>query len=168
MNIFYGGAIQGLGGSGSERINTNAELIHHIKLLGHHVLTEHTALPTHKERLAFLERTLGPFPKSGIERKIAVRNKMIECVEGDIGAAIFELSHPSLGTGNELAHAYLRPRMGLEEIPVLALYQKNYWSSGLSTMIKGINKEEVACFTLYEYSSVEDAKDFLGNFLGAK
>ena len=52
---------------------------------------------------------------------------MIELIEGDIDAAIFEVSTPSLNTGIEIAHAYLRPRLGLMAIPVFALYQKNYW-----------------------------------------
>jgi hypothetical protein len=47
----------------------------------------------------------------GIERRIYVRNKMIEGIESDIAAAVFKISTPSLGTGVEIAHTYLRPRM---------------------------------------------------------
>jgi hypothetical protein len=55
-----------------------------------------------------------------------MRNKMIEAIEGEIKAAIFEVSTPSLGTGIEIAHAYLRLRLGLSRIPLLALYEKDY------------------------------------------
>jgi hypothetical protein len=36
------------------------------------------------------------------------------------------VSTSSLGTGIELAHAYLRPGLGLPAIPVIALYQEDY------------------------------------------
>jgi len=39
---------------------------------------------------------------------------MIEGVEGDIDTAVFEVSTPSLGTGIEISHVYLRPRMNLK------------------------------------------------------
>ena len=38
-----------------------------------------------------------------------------------IDAAVFEVSTPSLGTGIEIAHTYLRPRLGLPAIPMLAV-----------------------------------------------
>ena len=79
---------------------------------------------------------------------------MIEAIEGDIKAAIFEVSNPSLGTGIEIAHAYLRPRVGLSLIPVLALYKKDYWPNKPSTMIKGISKDIVPHFTLKEYKNL--------------
>jgi hypothetical protein len=90
---------------------------------------------------------------------------MIEAIEGDIKATIFEVSTPSLGTGIEIAHAYLRPRIGLSLIPVLALYEKDYWPNKLSTMIKGISKETVPHFTLIEYKNLEDGKKIINEFL---
>jgi hypothetical protein len=89
---------------------------------------------------------------------------MIEAIEGEISAAIFEVSTPSLGTGIEISHAYLRPRLGLSAIPVLALYEKNYWPNKLSTMIKGISKEEVPNFTLIEYKEFRDIDMILKEF----
>jgi hypothetical protein len=90
---------------------------------------------------------------------------MIEGIEGKIKAAIFEVSTPSLGTGIEIAHAYLRPRTGLSLIPVLALYEKDYWPNKLSTMIKGISKETVPHFTLKEYKNLEQGKKIIDEFL---
>jgi hypothetical protein len=112
------------------------------------------------------EKEFGPIPREGIERTIYGRNKPIEIIEGDVAAAIFEVSVPGLGTGIELAHAYLRPRMGLKEIPVLALYEKGYWPNNVSTMVRGITKEKVPSFTLREYSSLEEAKGIIEEFLG--
>jgi hypothetical protein len=65
----------------------------------------------------------------------------------------------------ELAHAYLRPRIGLSLIPVLALYEKDYWPNKLSTMIRGISTENVPHFTLKEYKNLEDGKKILNEFL---
>ena len=90
---------------------------------------------------------------------------MIELIEGDIDAAVFEVSTPSLGTGIEIAHAYLRPRLGLTAIPVFALYQKNYWPNNLSTMIRGITKDEVADFVIQEYDKPGDTAEFIPKLL---
>ena len=89
---------------------------------------------------------------------------IIEAIESDIKAAVFEVSTPSLGTGVEIAHAYLRPRMGLKEIPILALYEKNYWPNKLSTMIRGISSEELQNFNLVEYASIDDVEKIIHNF----
>ncbi len=90
---------------------------------------------------------------------------MIEFIEGDIDAAFFEVSTPSLGTEIEIAHAYLRPRLGLPATPVFALYQKNYWPNNLSTMIRGITKDEVANFVVKEYDEPGNAAEFIPELL---
>ena len=43
----------------------------------------------------------------------------------------------------ELAHACLRPRLGLVPVPVVALYQTGFWPNRLSSMIRGIDTAEV-------------------------
>jgi len=89
---------------------------------------------------------------------------MIEAIEGDINAVVFEVSTPSIGTGVEIAHAYLRPRLGLTTIPILALYEKNYWPNKLSTMIKGISNKNIPHFTLKEYENLEDTERIIKEF----
>jgi len=83
-----------------------------------------------------------------------------------IEAAVFEVSTPSLGTGIEITHAYLRPRLGLPEIPVIALYQKGYWPNNLSTMIRGITRDEVSNFMLKVYDEPSNAGKFIPELLG--
>ena len=61
----------------------------------------------------------------------------------------------------EVAHAYLRPRLVLTAIPVFALYQKNYWPNNLSTMIRGITKDEVSNFVVKEYDEPGNAAEFI-------
>lgn len=162
--VFYGAAIQGAKDR-KERSQVHKSFIETIQKQGYKVATEHTTGKTYEEAIQKLEQAIGPLPKDEQQRKIYVRNKMIETIEGDVKATIFEVSTPSLGTGIELAHAYLRPRIGLSLIPVLALYEKDYWPNKLSTMIKGISKEEIPHFTLKEYKNLNDGKQIINDFL---
>lgn len=161
--IFYGAAIQGARNR-KERSQVHDFFIKTIQKQDYEVYTEHTTGKTYEEAIKKLELAIGPLPKNELERKIYVRNKMIEAIEGDIKAAIFEVSCPSLGTGIEIAHAYLRPRVGLAGIPVLALYEKEYWPNKLSTMIQGISTEKIPLFSLKEYTNLEDGKKILKQF----
>ena len=162
--VFYGAAIQG-SRDRKERSQVHEFFIKTIQKQDYEVYTEHTTGKTYEEAIQKLEQAIGPLPKDELERKIYVRNKMIDAIEGDIEAVIFEVSTPSLGTGIEIAHAYLRPRIGLSLIPVLALYEKDYWPNKLSTMISGISTENVPHFTLKEYKNLEDGKKILNEFL---
>jgi hypothetical protein len=129
------------------------------------VVTEHTTGKTYDEAIAKLQQAIGTLPPPGIERRRYVRNAMINAVEGDIAAAVFEVSVPSLGTGIEIAHAYLRPRMHLPEIPILALYEKDYWPNKLSTMIQGITQKDAAHFELHEYSTEDELTHSIPKFM---
>jgi hypothetical protein len=162
--VFYGAALQGAKDR-KERSHVHEFFINTIQNQDYKVYTEHTTGKSYDEAILKLEQAIGPIPKDMQQRKIYVRNKMIEGIEGEIKAAIFEVSTPSLGTGIEIAHAYLRPRTGLSLIPVLALYEKDYWSNKLSTMIKGISKETVPHFTLKEYKNLEQGKKIINEFL---
>jgi uncharacterized protein YhaN len=162
--VFYGAAIQG-SRDRKERSQVHESFIKTIQKQDYEVYTEHTTGKTYEEAIQKLEQAIGPLPKDELQRKIYVRNKMIEAIEGNIKAAIFEVSTPSLGTGIEIAHAYLRPRTGLTLIPVLALYEKDYWPNKLSTMIRGISTENVPHFTLKEYKNLEDGMKILNEFL---
>jgi hypothetical protein len=164
MKIFFGAAIQGAGNR-EERAAAHRQIIDAIKSCDCEVMSEHTTGKDFNATAELLEKTLGPLPAKGMERTVLIRNKMIEFVEGDIDAAVFEVSTPSLGTGIEIAHAYLRPRLGLPAIPVIALYQKNYWPNNLSTMIRGITKDEVANFMVKEYDEPGDAATFIPELL---
>lgn len=163
MDVFYGGAIQGAQNR-KQRAAVHQAIIEKIKNMGYHVLTEHTTGTSYEEAIKRLEESIGPLPKDELKRRQYVRNKMIGFVEADIEAAVFEVSIPSLGTGIEFAHAYLRPRLGLKQVPVLGLYQKDYWPNKLSTMIRGIQKEDLSQVTVYDYEKIEDAERYLESF----
>ena len=165
MKIFFGAAIQGAQNR-EERAAVHRFIIDAIKSCGCEVISEHTTGKDYNATAKLLNDSLGQLPPKGIERTVLIRNKMIEFIEGDIDAAVFEVSTPSLGTGIELAHAYLRPRLGLPPIPVIALYQKDYWPNNLSTMIRGITQDVVRDFVVQEYDDPADAIEFMPRLLG--
>ena len=163
MDVFYGGAIQGAQNR-KQRAAVHRAIINKIKEMGYNVVTEHTTGTSYAEAIQHLEEAIGPLPKEEMARRQYVRDKMINFVEGDVIATVFELSIPSLGTGIEFAHAYLRPRLGLKKIPVIGLYQKDYWPNKLSTMIRGIPLEDLDQVTIYDYNDIEDVKQYLESF----
>ena len=164
MKIFYGGAIQG-NADREKRVHIHKSLMSFIKDFGFEVISEHAAGRNFEETAALLEKSIGPLPPVGIERTIYVRNKMIEAIEGEIAAAVFEVSVPSLGTGIEIAHAYLRPKTGLGKIPILALYEKDYWPGKLSSMIRGLDKKDYPHIEVVEYTNLDEAASQISNFL---
>lgn len=164
MKIFFGAAIQGAHNR-EERARVHRLIIDAAKRCGCEVVSEHTTGRDYDATAQLLEQSLGSLPPKGMERAVLIRNKMIEFIEGDIDAAVFEVSTPSLGTGIEIAHAYLHPRLGLPEIPVIALYQKDYWPNNLSTMIRGIPANEVSRFVLKEYDDPANAGEFIPELL---
>ena len=164
MKIFFGAAIQGAQNR-EERARVHRLIIDGIKSCGCEVISEHTTGRDYDATAKLLEKSLGTLPPKGMERTVLIRNKMIGFIEGDIDAAIFEVSTPSLGTGIEIAHAYLRPRLGLPEIPVITLYQKDYWPNNLSTMIRGITEDEVSNFVLKEYDYPDNARELIPELL---
>lgn len=164
MKIFFGSAIQGAPDRGM-RFDINSRIIGLVKARYHRVFSEHTTGRTPEEVAAQLTAALGPLPPKGLERTRFVRCKMIEAIEGDLDAAIFEASLPSTGTGDEIAHAYLRPRLGKVEIPILLLYQTDYWPNGLSSMIRGLPFDEMPNVMLVDYDQPEQLDDIVNRFI---
>lgn len=163
MQIFYGAAIQGVAERGA-RAHVHRALIQHIRSLGHQVFSEHTTGETTEDVVRLMQQVLGPLPEDPQSRRILVREGMLAGVEGAIGAAVFEVSDPSLGTGIELAHAYLRPRLGLAAVPILCLYEQGYWTNKLSSMVSGITREALPMVHLHEYTDLEDARNICIQF----
>ncbi len=163
--IFYGSAIQGAVNR-KERAEVNKALINFIKSSGFEVVSEHTGGSSIAETARLLNHSFGVIPTDPTVRRRFIRDKLIGAVEDPATrCCIFEVSTPSIGTGIELSHAYLRPRLGLLTVPVLALYQKGYWSNELSTMVRGISSEEVPHFILREYMDTEEAKAHISALL---
>ena len=163
-NLFYGAAIQGSSNKGG-RVQVNQELICFIRGRGFNVISEHEGGQTVKQTTEFLEQKFDAHPNGIALRREFIRNRILRKIEDpQTCCCIFEVSTPSTGTGAEIAHAYLRPRIGITAIPILALYQTDYWPNGLSLMIRGINPSEIP-LTLKEYTGIEEAKAHIADFL---
>lgn len=165
MNFFFGASIQGHHTWGAQ-VEIYSKIIQIIKNNGHTVLTEHTTGSSRADTLKKLEQVIGPLPNDDYQKRVIVRNKMIEMLEReDLAGVVFEVSAPSLGTGIEIAHAYLRKRIGLKPVPILALYKKDFWPNKLSAMIMGIPLDQYPNFQLYEYEDDDGLTKILTSFL---
>lgn len=162
--IFYGAAIQGAQDR-SERAHIHKRAIEVVNEEGFNVLSEHTSGKTREETRVFLDRAIGEVP-DGKSRSSYVRRKMLEYIDSPVSGIIFEVSTPSTGTGIEIEHACSRPQRGLTLVPILALYQTDFWQSGLSTMVRGIEREEIPNFTLDEYKDLPEFENNIRRFLG--
>lgn len=162
---FFGAAIQGAIDR-AERAHVNKSIIDLIRKSGLDVVSEHTTGLDKEETRILLERGLGTLPQDPSERSRHIRRAMLELIDGDIVMAVFETSVPSLGTGIEIDHACTRPDRGLPAIPIIALYQKDYWIHGLSSMVRGIDSEDLPNFSLIEYEDLPDLETKLRDALG--
>ncbi len=163
MKIFYGAAIQGRGDRRT-RAGFNRKLIDAIKAGGHAVVTEHTSASTYEEAVVMLEDAFGRLPTKGPERTAFARDRIVEGIASDIDAAIFDVTIPSIGTGIEIAHAYLRPKMGQNEIPILLLFNPSEGFE-MSGMIRGLSKAAMPNVEVVMYDSTDDAKRRIEEFL---
>jgi hypothetical protein len=55
--------------------------------------------------------------------------------------------------------------MGLPEVPILALHEKDYWPQGVSSMVRGISSEVYPNFHLEEYMTLPEACARIEKFL---
>lgn len=167
MKIMFGAAIQGARDRHAHRA-VNRRIILQIKDAGLGLVTEHTMESTPDDVETSLDKSIGPLPPAelGLRRKEYIRSKIIDGIESkDVKAAIFEATIPSLGTGIELAHSYLRPRLGKSEIPILVLYHEGYWESGLSMMVRGLPFYELPNVEVHYYKDMEEMDRIVVDFI---
>ncbi|MGE4234349.1 MAG: hypothetical protein AB7F43_13560 [Bacteriovoracia bacterium] len=164
MKIYFGAAIQG-NFKRDARVEVMKAFVSCVESLGHQVLTEHICCSNKEEVLGLLKKKFGKLPESPAERAIFIRDTMIQYIEGDLDAAVFEVSAPSLGTGIEIAHSYLRPKLGLKPIPILLLYEKDFWPNGLSLMLTGLTEKSAPGLEVFEYKTINEAREKLASFL---
>lgn len=162
MKIFYGAAIQGRGNR-EKRADVNKSIIGMIKAAGHDVVTEHTSAGSYEEAVEMLEKAFGKLPEDKDGRTAPIRTNIIDALSGEVDAAIFDVTVPSLGTGIEIAHAYIRPKLGLKEIPILLIYDSSY-GQNLSGMVKGMSKSELPNVVLMDYAKLEEAQEIINAF----
>ncbi len=162
--IFYGAAIQG-NIDRAERAPIHKHAIDIIKREGFAVLSEHTSGKTKEETALLLENAIGKISPE-TNRSIAIRQALLGFIDRpELAGIIFETTIPSTGTGIEIGYACTRQQRGLTAVQILALNQKNIWPSGLSTMVKGVGKEELPNFELVEYEKMGELENIIKKFL---
>lgn len=136
MKIYFATSISGT--QNPDSVKTNIEFINYLKNFGE-VLSEHFANP----------ELIGKGETELSNRKIHDRD-MNWLFSSDVIVA--EVSNVSLGVGYEIGRAVEHKKK------ILCLRKK--FPSRLSAMISGCKE-----ITLFEYSSLEEAKSFINNFL---
>lgn len=71
---------------------------------------------------------------------------------------------PSHGVGMEIERALLKPRLGLNETPILCLVHESLVEK-LSYMIRGISQTEFPNFSLETYADLKSAQEAAHAFL---
>jgi len=163
--IFYGAAIQGAVDR-AERAPIHKRAIQVIQEEGFRVLSEHTSGETKEKTALLLKEAIGEVPE-GMSRKSFIRRAMLGFIDSHLNGIVFEVSIPSTGTGIEIGYACTRAQRGLLAVPILALYQTDYWPSGLSTMVNGIEEDELPNFNLVQYKDIFDMENSIRKFLGS-
>jgi hypothetical protein len=71
---------------------------------------------------------------------------------------------PSFGVGMELQRALDKPKLGLNQTPILCLVEEKLYD-GLSNMIRGVSAKESPTFELKTYQNLRQAKELIYDFL---
>ena len=130
------------------------------------VLSEHVAGRSQQERDILLAKNIGlaldemlkePEPWFGIRRQD------IKWVE-ESTHVVAVINAPSHGVGMEIEHAILKPRLGLNQTPILCLVHASLVDK-VSFMIRGISRDETPYFYLESYTDLESAKSIVREFL---
>ncbi len=137
------------------------DIIEMLKKLGHEVLSEHVVLSGDLLKKVFLENAAAAgFDIENMDLPALVRAVDTYWVD-QAEALVAVVNRPSFGVGMEIERALLKPRLGLDRTPVLALLRWDLFDK-TSKMITGIRDEN---FRLYRYKSAPGAKRAVNVFL---
>lgn len=144
-------------------LNFNYTLVQFMKENGANVLSEHVGGRSFDERNDIFAKNFGHDRRVEPNPWFFVRGLDIQCVD-NATHMIAVVDKPSLGVGSEIQRAIDKPRIGLNQTPILCLVREDLLS-GLSFMVRGISKDENPDFVLEVYKTTEDAKEIIQRFL---
>lgn len=133
---------------------------------GADVLSEHVAARSQQEMDEIRARKWGMDIKEMLaqpEPWFGIRKKDTEWVD-EATHVVALVNAPSHGVGMEIERAILKPERGLKETPVLCLIDEHMVEK-LSFMIRGVSGNEAPNFQLRTYSSLQEAKEIIYDFL---
>lgn len=136
---------------------------------GADVLSEHVAARNPQEMEEIRARRTGlnaedfkTMPREVFLRDI-VRKLDIEWVD-QATHMVALVNAPSHGVGMELQEAILKPRLGLNQTPILCLVHEEVYPK-LSGMVIGVSEQENPEFYVKKYKTLQEAEDLVGKFL---
>ncbi len=164
MRVYFSNSIRGEMGVVE---GIGIDVVGYLSENGADVLSENVAFLKPEKGLPIFERRTGidltkvtdPEERAKIIRKVDVgwvdeATHLVAVVNG-----------ASYGVGMELQRALDKPKMGMNETPVLCLVHKNCLDK-LSSMVRGVDKEsEASNFHLRVYEDIDSAKAAISDFL---
>ena len=158
--VYYAGSIRGADESDKE---LPWKIVRYMADNGADVLSEHVAARTPEERESIRAKHVGQKildAYKGQDPDVVIRKIDLDWVD-QADCVVALVNAPSLGVGMELEHAILKPKLGLNETPVLALVHKNFRNQ-LSAMVSGVTEEY---FYLKIYENIEDIQKYIDEFM---
>ena len=167
IKVYYSGTI-----AGAPEIDLNfpRQLVEFMEEKGANVLSKHVAYADDREEMNRIKAE-----KMGISIqelksmtreeyvKNAVRKQDLDWVDESTHVVAL-VNAPSHGVGMELQEAILKPRLGLNETPILCLIHKDLYNK-LSGMVTGVSPEESPKFFIRTYENINDAQEIVFEFL---
>lgn len=166
MKIYYSGSIKGVPETDPDFA---WNLVQFMKSGGANVLSEHVAARNQHEMDEVRAKNVGMDITEMLSLPdpwIFVRKKDIKWVD-EATHVVALVNSPSHGVGMEIERAILKPERGLNETPILCLVHEQLINK-ISFMLRGVSKEECPKFSLRTYSSMEEAKNIINDFLISK
>lgn len=129
---------------------------------GAEVLSEHVAARNKAEMDQMRAKNTGhELPE--IDPWFEVRRQDLAWVD-EATHVVALVNAPSHGVGVEIEHAILKPRLGLNETPILCLVDEQL-KDKTSFMIRGVSEEECPVFSIETYDGLDSATESVKEFL---
>jgi hypothetical protein len=162
LKIYFSASIKG---AKEPDPNFAWELVNYMKENGADVLSEHVAARNQNEMDEVRAAKIGMTTEEMTEILDSkfVRKQDLKWVD-QATHVVALINAPSHGVGMELQEAILKPRLGMNETPILCLIREDLLSS-VSRMIEGVDNEKVPNFSLQVYRDLGQAKTIIKFFL---
>jgi len=166
LKVYYSGSIKG---APEAEPDFPWQLVQYMGKGGADVLSEHVAARSQQEMDEIRAKRWGMEIQEMLSQPepwFGIRKKDIEWVD-EATHVVALVNAPSHGVGMEIERAILKPERGLNETPILCLVHEQMIDK-LSYMIRGVAESESPTFQLETYTSLEDAKAIIHDFLTDK
>ena len=164
LKVYFSNSIRGEMGSVED---IGVEIVNFMAENGANVLSENVAFLEPEIGLPMFQRRTGiDLTKVTVaeERARIIREVDISWVD-EATHLVAVVNGASYGVGMELQRAMDKPKMDMNETPVLCLVHKSCLES-LSSMVRGVDtKKEGSNFELKVYEDVDGAKEIISDFL---